>query len=161
MVAVWSPESLEEVADRCRAFQTRPGGRIVGLVNGCFDVLHPGHVLFLREAGEHCNALVVAIDGDEQVVLAKGASRPLRPWPERAFMVAAVRGVFAVVQLDRHQPLEMVLAAIHPDLYMFRAGGPIEELQAARRLGLGMLELPRHGAWSTTRELARWQKRAP
>jgi len=158
MVGFWTPEEPADLLERCQL--AREGtGRIVGLVNGCFDLLHPGHVLFLQEAAQHCDSLVVAIDTDAQVRHAKADGRPVRSWYERAFLVKALACVFGVTPIDPVQPLTAVLEALRPDLYMYRPGSPPTELEVARGLGLGMLELGRHGAWSTTEEIIRCERR--
>jgi len=68
-------------------------GRSVALANGCFDVLHVGHVRLLREATGHADLLVVALNDDASVRAAKGPGRPLMPLPERMEIVAALAGV--------------------------------------------------------------------
>jgi len=159
MVAVWNAEPLADLAARCQALRQHPPRRRIALINGCFDVLHPGHVLMIQDAASRCDVLVVAIDTDGQVHALKGRDRPLRSWAERAFMVASIRRVFGVVSLGEGQALATVLAAIKPDLYMHRAGAPQAELDAATALAVELVELPAHGHWSTTRELTRWEER--
>ncbi len=71
----------------------RSAGRRVALANGCFDVLHVGHVRLLAEARRHCDVLVVALNSDESTRASKGAGRPLVPLAERLEVVAALAGV--------------------------------------------------------------------
>jgi rfaE bifunctional protein nucleotidyltransferase chain/domain len=68
-------------------------GRRLALANGCFDVLHVGHVRLLRDAVRHADLLVVALNDDASVRAAKGPGRPLMPLPERMEIVAALAGV--------------------------------------------------------------------
>jgi D-beta-D-heptose 7-phosphate kinase/D-beta-D-heptose 1-phosphate adenosyltransferase len=159
VVAVWNAEPLADLAARCQALRQHPPRRRIAVINGCFDVLHPGHVLMIQDAASRCDVLVVAVDADAQVRELKGRDRPLRGWAERAFLVASIRRVFGVVSLGEGQPLATVLAAIKPDLYMHRAGAPQAEVDAAAGVGAQVLELPAHGHWSTTRELTRWEER--
>ena len=75
----------------------REGGAAVVLANGCFDVLHVGHVRYLRGARELGDVLVVAVNGDEAVRTLKGAGRPVMPAVERAEIVAEYGGRVAIV----------------------------------------------------------------
>lgn len=78
--------SRDELVRRCR-------GRRVVLTNGCFDILHVGHVRALKDAAELGELLVVAINDDESVRRLKGAGRPLVPMEERAEILCALEGV--------------------------------------------------------------------
>jgi rfaE bifunctional protein nucleotidyltransferase chain/domain len=71
----------------------RARGRSVALANGCFDVLHVGHVRLLAEARTHADVLVVALNTDESARALKGAGRPFVPLAERMEVVAALAGV--------------------------------------------------------------------
>ena len=68
-------------------------GRTVALANGCFDILHVGHVRYLQAAAEEADLLVVAVNDDEGVRELKGAGRPILAQADRAELVAALRGV--------------------------------------------------------------------
>jgi rfaE bifunctional protein nucleotidyltransferase chain/domain len=68
-------------------------GRTVALANGCFDVLHVGHVRLLAEARTHADVLVVALNSDESARALKGAGRPFVPLAERMEVIAALAGV--------------------------------------------------------------------
>lgn len=106
--------SLEEVA-RHVAARRRLGQRIV-LTNGCFDVLHVGHVSYLQEAAAEGDCLVVAVNGDAGVRgLGKGEDRPVFPQEDRARMLAALEAVDHVVIFDEPTP-HAVLERIRPDL---------------------------------------------
>ncbi len=91
------------------------GDRIV-FTNGCFDLLHPGHVAYLEEAATLGDRLVVGINSDASVRrLGKGADRPLNNEMSRALVVAALRCVDAVVLFEEDTPLELI-TAIRPDV---------------------------------------------
>jgi rfaE bifunctional protein nucleotidyltransferase chain/domain len=77
--------------------QWRQAGEAVTLANGCFDLLHVGHVRYLRAAKALGGKLVVAINSDDSVRILKGVGRPLMPEWERAEILAALEGVDAVV----------------------------------------------------------------
>jgi D-glycero-beta-D-manno-heptose 1-phosphate adenylyltransferase len=90
-------------------------GRRVVFTNGCFDVLHPGHVKTLEQARELGDALIVGINSDASVRELKGAGRPLIPQDERAEILAALACVDAVVIFDELTPRETI-AALLPDV---------------------------------------------
>src|ERR1700683_3739247 len=105
--------SRRELANRVEQWQ-RSGERIV-LANGNFDLLHVGHVRYLRGAKELGGKLVVAINSDESVRALKGAGRPVMPEAERAEIVAALADVDAVVifsELD----VRALIREIRPDI---------------------------------------------
>ncbi|HEU4837192.1 MAG TPA: adenylyltransferase/cytidyltransferase family protein [Pyrinomonadaceae bacterium] len=91
------------------------GARIV-LANGCFDVLHVGHVRYLAGARELGDVLVVGINSDEQVAIQKGAGRPVLPANERAEIVAALESVTYVTIFDE-PTVEQLLLALKPDVH--------------------------------------------
>ncbi|HQW85911.1 MAG TPA: D-glycero-beta-D-manno-heptose 1-phosphate adenylyltransferase [Flavobacteriales bacterium] len=91
------------------------GDRIV-FTNGCFDLLHRGHVEYLEEAAQLGDRLVVGINSDASVRrLGKGSDRPLNDEESRALVVAALRCVDAVVIFDEDTPLELI-TALQPDV---------------------------------------------
>jgi D-beta-D-heptose 7-phosphate kinase/D-beta-D-heptose 1-phosphate adenosyltransferase len=69
----------------------------IGLTNGCFDLLHSGHIATLEFARKHCDRLIVGVDDDASVRALKGAGRPIRKDIDRAYLVGALRMVDAVV----------------------------------------------------------------
>ena len=91
------------------------GARIV-LANGCFDVLHVGHVRYLQGARELGNILVVGVNSDEQVAIQKGVGRPVLPATERAEIVAALESVTYVTIFDE-PTVEQLLLALKPDVH--------------------------------------------
>lgn len=93
----------------------RAAGRRVVLTNGCFDLLHAGHVALLEAARREGDALVVAINSDASVRRLKGAGRPLVPEAERAEALAALEAVDRVVAYDEDTPLAVVKALL-PDV---------------------------------------------
>ena len=97
-------------ADRIR---TR-GGAVV-FTNGVFDLLHPGHVRYLREARALGDALIVAINSDRSVRANKGAGRPVNPQDERAEVLLALEAVDAVTIFDEETP-HAIVGAIQPDV---------------------------------------------
>jgi rfaE bifunctional protein nucleotidyltransferase chain/domain len=94
----------------------REAGKRVVLANGCFDVLHVGHVRYLAGARELGDVLVVGINSDQQVALQKGAGRPVLPASERAEIVAALESVMYVTIFDEPTVAELLLA-LKPDVH--------------------------------------------
>jgi rfaE bifunctional protein nucleotidyltransferase chain/domain len=106
--------SLEEVVGRLAP--VRATGRRVALANGCFDLLHVGHVRYLDGARKEADVLVVAVNSDASVRRLKGDGRPLMPAADRALMVAALRSVDHVLVFDEDD-VGKVLLALRPDVH--------------------------------------------
>ena len=108
-------------ADRVRA----AGGTVV-FTNGVFDLIHPGHIRYLREARALGDALIVAVNSDRSVRAIKGPARPINPEGERAELLSALEPVDAVVIFDEDTPHEIV-TRIQPDILVKGADwGPNE-----------------------------------
>jgi len=90
-------------------------GRRIAFANGCFDLLHVGHVRFLEGAAGHGDALVVGVNSDQSVAALKGPGRPLLPARARAELVAALESVDYVVIFDE-PTAEGVLRDLRPDV---------------------------------------------
>ncbi len=91
------------------------GGACVGFTNGCFDLLHAGHIKLLHEAAAKVDKLIVAINTDDSVRRLKGTSRPILSAQERATILAALACVDMVVKFDEDTPRELI-AALKPDV---------------------------------------------
>jgi len=94
----------------------RSAGDRITLANGCFDLLHVGHVRYLHAAKELGGRLVVALNSDESVRSLKGEGRPLMPAEERAEILAALADVDAVV-IFRERDVRAIIREIHPDIH--------------------------------------------
>ena len=128
----------------------RDGKRVV-FTNGCYDLLHPGHVRLLEQARSLGDVLVLALNTDASVRKMKGPSRPLVPEGDRAALVAALEAVDAVTLFDEETPRELI-ASLLPDVLVkgadwshFIAGR--EEVEAA---GGRVIALPLEPGYSTT-----------
>ena len=88
---------------------------VVGFANGCFDLLHPGHVSLLQQAAASCDRLVVALNSDASVRRLKGPSRPVQDERARALVAGAIRGVSAVTIFNEDTPLDLI-TALKPDI---------------------------------------------
>jgi rfaE bifunctional protein nucleotidyltransferase chain/domain len=107
---VSEPELVALVADDRRA------GRTVAFANGCFDLLHVGHVRYLDGAKHEADRLVVAINDDESVRALKGPGRPILPGVARAELVAALRAVDYVI-LFGDRTVDRLLRLLRPDVH--------------------------------------------
>jgi len=112
--------ATDRVVDRSelelRVAEARTDGRRIVFANGCFDVLHVGHVRYLEAAKALGNVLVVAVNSDEQVRKQKGAGRPLMPQDQRAEIVAALDAVDFVIIFEEPTVAELLLA-LKPDIH--------------------------------------------
>jgi rfaE bifunctional protein nucleotidyltransferase chain/domain len=106
--------TLDEV--RRRVEEARAAGRTVAFANGCFDVLHVGHVRYLEGARAEADVLVVGVNGDGSVRRLKGEGRPVLPEGDRALLVAAVRAVDHVV-VFADDDVARLLLALRPDVH--------------------------------------------
>jgi rfaE bifunctional protein nucleotidyltransferase chain/domain len=113
------PKILTREQLRNRVAEWRQAGAPVTLANGCFDLLHVGHVRYLHAARELGGKLVVAVNSDESVRGLKGAGRPLMPAEERAEILAALADVDAVVIFPEND-VRAIIREIRPD---FQAKG--------------------------------------
>jgi rfaE bifunctional protein nucleotidyltransferase chain/domain len=94
----------------------RASGRTIAFANGCFDLLHVGHVRYLQGAAAEADRLVVAVNDDRSVAALKGEGRPILPASDRAELVAALRGVDYVV-IFGDPTVERLLQIIRPDVH--------------------------------------------
>jgi rfaE bifunctional protein nucleotidyltransferase chain/domain len=109
-------EVLDVDAMLARAEELRRDGRTLALANGHFDLLHVGHLRYLRAAKEQADFLVVAINDDDSVARLKGAGRPLVPAAERAELLAALGPVDFVVVFSGDSPAPL-LSTLRPDVH--------------------------------------------
>ena len=142
--------SMEEAI--LRFGREKRNGRRVVFTNGCFDLLHPGHIQSLEQARALGDLLVVAINGDASVRELKGAGRPVLPELERAEILASLECVDAVVIFNELTPRE-IIAALLPDVLVKGGDWPgdqivgREEVEAA---GGCVVSVPVIGGYSTT-----------
>ena len=99
--------SLEEVAERVHNLQA--GGRKIVFTNGCFDILHSGHISLLQKARKFGDGLVVGINSDASVARIKGPKRPIISENERAELIDGLEMVDFVCSFDEDTPLQAIL----------------------------------------------------
>jgi D-beta-D-heptose 7-phosphate kinase/D-beta-D-heptose 1-phosphate adenosyltransferase len=110
--------------------QLRMAGQTVVFTNGCFDLLHPGHVRYLQEARRLGDVLIVALNSDRAVRELKGASRPILQENERAEVMAALECVDYVVIFDDVSP-QATIAALLPDILVKGGDWGVENIIGA------------------------------
>jgi D-beta-D-heptose 7-phosphate kinase/D-beta-D-heptose 1-phosphate adenosyltransferase len=102
----------------------------VGFANGCFDLLHPGHVSLIAQAAASCDRLIMALNTDASVKRLKGPSRPIQDEAARAAVMGAIKGVAAVVLFDEDTPLELI-QALQPDVLIKGADYTVDRVVGA------------------------------
>jgi rfaE bifunctional protein nucleotidyltransferase chain/domain len=108
---VLSESELIEAVARVRA-----GGRTLAFANGCFDLLHVGHIRYLQAAAAEADRLIVAVNDDHSVAGLKGKGRPILPAADRAELVAALRGVDYVIVFG-DPDVGRLLTLVKPDVH--------------------------------------------
>jgi len=141
-----------------RAGQRAAGRRLV-LTNGVFDLLHTGHLHFLQQARQQGDALIVALNGDASVRALKGPHRPVQAEAQRAYALAALACVDAIVVFGTPR-LTAEIRALQPDVYCKAGDYTLETLNAEERAALeeagARIEfLPYLPGFSTTALIAR------
>jgi glycerol-3-phosphate cytidylyltransferase len=103
---------IKNIADQCKAI-----GKTVVFTNGCFDILHAGHVRYLKAARELGDCLILGLNSDQSVRAIKGPTRPINPQDDRAEVVSALWAVDYVVIFDE-PTAEGLVAEIQPNIYV-------------------------------------------
>jgi len=114
-----------------RAERWRQRGLKVGLTNGCFDLLHPGHLAVLNQAKAACDRLIVALNSDASTSRLKGPERPVQNEHARAAVLASLEAVDMVVIFEEDTPAKLI-EAIRPDVYVKGADYRIEDIPEAK-----------------------------
>lgn len=115
----------------------RAGGATVVLANGCFDILHVGHVRYIREAASVGDILIVAVNDDASTTKLKGAGRPITPQDERAEIVAGIKGVDYVL-IFSGRTVDHIIEALKPDIHAKGTDYSVEtvpELETSKAVG--------------------------
>jgi D-beta-D-heptose 7-phosphate kinase/D-beta-D-heptose 1-phosphate adenosyltransferase len=147
MEKILSRPALKKEIDRLRR-----EGRKIAFTNGCFDILHVGHVRYLREAAKMGDILILALNSDASVRAIKGDQRPIVPDAERADVAAALASVDYVTIFDELTPLELI-EDLRPDVIV-KGGDWAEEnivgRDAVRKWGGAVAIVPQIPGASTT-----------
>jgi D-beta-D-heptose 7-phosphate kinase/D-beta-D-heptose 1-phosphate adenosyltransferase len=116
-----SQRMVEDVA------RWRARGLKIGFTNGCFDILHRGHVAYLAQAKAWCDRLIVGLNTDRSVRALKGEGRPVNDLESRALVIAGLGSVDLVVPFDEDTPLKLIEAA-RPDVLVKGADYSVAEV---------------------------------
>jgi D-beta-D-heptose 7-phosphate kinase / D-beta-D-heptose 1-phosphate adenosyltransferase len=117
--------TLEQALDQVGLWRRRKIQ--VGFTNGCFDLLHPGHVSLLAQAKDGCNRLIVGLNSDASVTRLKGEDRPIQSEASRAAVLASLASVDMVVIFSEDTPIELI-KAIRPDVLVKGADYTVDEV---------------------------------
>jgi rfaE bifunctional protein nucleotidyltransferase chain/domain len=116
-----------------RIAQWKGEGKTVAFTNGCFDILHAGHIASLQEAARHGDKLVVALNADSSVKGLKGDSRPVNDEQARAIVMAALGMVDAVIIFSEPTPRELIVA-LKPDVLVKGGDYKVEDIAGAKEV---------------------------
>ena len=151
----YRPPSLAEAA--ILVDQLRTAGKSIVFTNGVYDLLHPGHVRYLRAARALGDALIVGVNSDRSVRANKGPARPINPEAERAEVIAALDCVEAAVIFDEDTPHE-IISRLQPDVLVKGADWAEDAIvgrDVVEALGGRVVRMPVEQGFSTTELLAR------
>ena len=128
------PSKISTLPDlQKRIAQWRLLGKTIVFTNGCFDILHAGHIASLTEAAKHGDILVVGLNADKSIQGFKGPERPINKEDARALLLAALQMVDAVVLFSEPTPLELILA-IRPDVLVKGGDYKVEDIAGAKEV---------------------------
>jgi D-beta-D-heptose 7-phosphate kinase/D-beta-D-heptose 1-phosphate adenosyltransferase len=120
-ISVGREEALRRVAS------WRSEGDVIGFTNGCFDLIHPGHISLLQQARGHCDRLIVGLNSDNSTNRLKGPDRPIQPQAARATVLGAFETVDLVVIFEEDTPVNLI-EAIRPDVLVKGADYSLDQV---------------------------------
>ena len=119
-------------------------GKKIGFTNGCFDLLHPGHIALLESSKKRCDILVVGLNSDRSVAKLKGSARPIQDQLSRKTILTALKAVSLVIIFDEETP-ETLIKQLKPDIIVKGGDYNIEDIIGAdfvRSYGGEVLTIP-------------------
>ena len=150
----------DKIASFCATLHE--AGATIVFTNGCFDILHAGHVRYLAQAKSYGDILVLGLNTDASVRENKGPTRPINSERDRAEVVGALRAVDYVV-LFGEKTAECIIEKVHPDVYVKGAdyeGKPLPEADIVQRWGGRVAFVPMVAGRSTTHVIEKIQEGA-
>ena len=135
-------ETEKQVVDQ--VIKWRELGKKIGFTNGCFDLIHPGHIALLETSKTHCDILVVGLNSDKSVAKLKGSARPIQDELSRKTILIALKAVSLVVIFDEETP-ERLIEKVKPDIIVKGGDYNIENIIGAdfvRSYGGEVLTIP-------------------
>ena len=152
------PELLEKLD------ALRGEGKKIVFTNGCYDILHPGHVDLLERCKAQGDVLVLGLNSDESVKRqGKGDDRPVNPYPVRAFVLAHLESVDFVVRFDEDTPAKLI-EAVQPDVLVKGGDWSVDRIvgrESVQRRGGEGISLPLLQGYSTTALIEKIRRTAP
>ena len=155
LAGIWSPEALAQLTAHLDA--ARQHGRSIVFTNGVFDILHAGHVQFLRQAKALGDMLVVGVNSDRSTRRLKGKGRPINSERDRMALVAALDAVDHVILFEEDTPIELI-RTLRPHIHVKGGDYADEELPEAKivqEVGGRIVILPLAGGMSTSKMIDR------
>ena len=128
IVASHKIKSTADMVDEIERWRAR--GLKIGFTNGCFDILHPGHISLIREARHHCDRLILGLNSDASTKRLKGHDRPVNDEASRALVLAALENVDGLVIFEEDTPLE-IIRKLKPDVLVKGADYTLEQVVGA------------------------------
>ena len=122
MIGITSREELKKIRKALKE-----SGKKVVFTNGCFDLIHAGHVDYLSKAKEFGDVLIVAVNSDESIRRIKGETRPITPLSERGFVLSSLKAVDYVTPFEEDTPFEIINDLV-PDILVKGADWSIENI---------------------------------
>lgn len=116
-----------------RLAQWRLLGKTIVFTNGCFDILHTGHIASLTEAAKHGDILIIGLNADASIKGLKGSNRPINDENSRALLLASLTMVDAVVLFSDPTPLELILT-IKPDVLVKGGDYKVEDIAGSKEV---------------------------
>jgi D-beta-D-heptose 7-phosphate kinase/D-beta-D-heptose 1-phosphate adenosyltransferase len=113
--------------------QWRAEGKSIVFTNGCFDLLHPGHIDYLAKARALGDVLIIGLNDDNSIQRLKGSTRPVNPLPVRTIMLAALKSVDLVVPFSEDTPLKLI-SALMPDILVKGGDYKPEDIVGAKEV---------------------------
>jgi D-beta-D-heptose 7-phosphate kinase/D-beta-D-heptose 1-phosphate adenosyltransferase len=108
-------------------------GLKVGFTNGCFDLLHPGHIFLIQQARKSCDRLIIGLNSDESVKRLKGPTRPVQSQEARAAVLSALADVDRVIIFDEDTPLELIML-LRPDVLIKGSDYTVSQIAGAKEV---------------------------
>lgn len=128
------PKKIEDLKSLCfRVAAWRATGKKIAFTNGCFDILHEGHIFSLSQAAKEADILIVAVNSDASVKRLKGNDRPINQEQSRALLLASLAIVDAVVIFEEDTPLQLIQTLL-PDVLVKGGDYTVEQIVGSKEV---------------------------
>ncbi len=137
--------------------ELREEGKKIVFTNGCFDLIHKGHISLLNKARKAGDVLIVGVNNDESVKKVKGNDRPVNTLEDRITVLAGLQSIDYLIAFAEESPLQLI-KAVHPDVFVKGADyteGSIPEMPLLKKLGCEIKIIPHDYDISTTNIIQR------